>query len=132
MSNPPGHSGILVRSEEVQNATGREAFASLARYALACLSMPPSNAAVDRIFSTVTVTKTKLKNKMEMPMLHALLRIKTDLCFQKKCCNSFEVTPRMLELFNSKGMYGGKNKEAAGVLNLCPGNRVRGRDQQHL
>ena len=100
--------------KKVKNATGKEAFASLAKYALACLSMPLSNAIVERIFSTVAVTKTKLRNKMQMHMLDALLRIKTDLYFQKKCCTSFEVTPRMLELFNSKDMYGGKNKEAAG------------------
>ncbi len=60
-----------------KNAAGTEAFKSLASYALSCLSMPLSNAVVERIFSTVTVTKTKLRNKMQMPMLDALLRIKT-------------------------------------------------------
>ncbi len=97
--------------KKFKNAAGKGAFESLADYALACLSMPLSNAVVERIFSTVTSTKTKLRNKLQMPMLDALLRIKTDLYFQKQCCTSFHVTPRMIRHFTSKDMYSWRQKE---------------------
>ena len=37
-------------------------FAALANYALSCLSVPISNATVERLFSTLTFVKNKLSN----------------------------------------------------------------------
>ena len=74
-------------------------------YALSCLIMPISNAVVERIFSTVTLTKTKLTKRMKLRMLDALSRIKMNLSFEKKCCKHFIVIPKMLDSFNKQTYY---------------------------
>ncbi len=87
------------------NTMGEKVYNDLAEYALTCLTLPVSNSTVERIFSTVTVTKTKLRNRMQVRMLDALLRIKTYLFFRGICCKTFSASPRMVELFNSQQMY---------------------------
>ena len=87
-----------------KNALGERPFKELASYALSCLTTPTSNAVVERIFSYVTAVKTKPRNKMSPVMLEAIVRIKTNLHFENKCCKDLRVIPRMLELFNSS-MY---------------------------
>jgi len=87
-----------------KNALGERPFKGLASYALSCLTTPTSNVVVERIFSYVTAVKTKPRNKMSPVMLEAIVRIKTNLHFENKCCKDFRVIPRMLELFNSS-MY---------------------------
>ena len=75
----------------------------LARYALACLTTPTSNAVVERMFSYVTGIKTKSRNKLSSCMLEAIVRIRTNLYFKGICCK--DVKPRMFKLFNTKNMY---------------------------
>ena len=92
-----------------RNATGERAFDRVAMYALSCLTLPISNAVVERMFSTVTLTKTEIKNRMKFQMLDALLRIKMNLGFEKICCKGFIVTRKMLDLFNKQQMYDNAN-----------------------
>jgi len=61
-------------------------FLELATYALECLILPVSNASVERVFSNVTAIKTKARNKMKLPMLDALTRIRCYLHFRGICC----------------------------------------------
>ena len=87
------------------NTLGEKPFQELAKYALSCMTTPTSNAVVERIFSYVTAVKMKQRNQMSSTMLEAIVRIRTELQFQGKCCNDFLVSPKMLELCNSS-MYG--------------------------
>jgi hypothetical protein len=43
------------------------------------LTLPISNAVVERAFSIMNLTKTKLRNKMQTEMLNSLLTIKINL-----------------------------------------------------
>lgn len=95
-------SGII----KYKTSTGTQSFKELGYYALACLTTPCSNAVVERIFSTVTNVKTKLRNRLGSEMLEAISRVRAHLQLQGKCCRDFRVTPRMLELFNTGNMYG--------------------------
>lgn len=94
-------SGIL----QYKNSTGKRSFEELGNYAMACLTTPTSNAVVERIFSTVTSVKTKSRNRLGSEMLDAIIRIRSHLSFQGKCCRDFKATPRMMELFNSANLY---------------------------
>ena len=88
-----------------RNMLGHHPFKDLALYALSCLSSPVSNAVVvERIFSHMTSIKTKHRHRMETHMLQSIIRIKTQLHFQGKCCQGMKVTPKMLDLFCSN-MY---------------------------
>lgn len=94
------------RVQQYKTSSGKYVFRELSDYALACLTTPVSNAVVERIFSTVTNVKTKSRNRLHTDMLDAIIRIRSYLQFQSKCCKDFKVTTRMLELFNSAIMYG--------------------------
>jgi hypothetical protein len=88
--------GIL----KYQDSSKQKPYQELATYALSCLTVPVSNAVVERIFSHVTIVKTKIRNRLSIKMLDAIIRIRMSLVLKGKCCKDFIVTSRMLELFN--------------------------------
>ena len=61
----------------VQTAAGDRVFDDLARYVLALLSLPLSNAVVERLFSMLAIVKNKIRNKLGVEMLEAILRIRS-------------------------------------------------------
>jgi len=79
-------------------------YEQFAKYALSALSVPVSNAVVERVFSHVTWVKSKYKNKISIGMLDAIIIVRVTLKFKKICCTGMEVTPSMLEKFSS-AMY---------------------------
>eukprot|EP00794_Sanderia_malayensis_P010381 gene10381-biopygen7566 len=94
-----------------QTSSGSVPFKELAMYALSCLATPVTNAVVERVFSVVTAVKTKLRNRLSTEMLDGIIRIRTRLHFQGKCCRDFVVTLNMLARFNSERMYTTTNLE---------------------
>jgi len=60
-----------------KNARDALAFNTIAQYVLKILNLPMSNAAVKRVFSIMNATKDKLRNRMIIEMLNALLIIKS-------------------------------------------------------
>ncbi|XP_071573823.1 uncharacterized protein [Temnothorax nylanderi] len=61
----------------MKNGAGHHIFQDLAKFVLSALSLPLSNAVVERLFSVLNVIKTKLRNKLQIEMLEALLRVRT-------------------------------------------------------
>lgn len=61
------------------NSIGESPFKELALFALRCLTLPVSNAVVERIFSYMNCIKTKGRNKLQLQMLDALLRLRVHL-----------------------------------------------------
>ena len=56
------------------------------------------------MFSRVSNNKKKTRNRLKVGMLDAIIRIKTVLLMDDKCCTHFRTTPQMLQKFNV-GMY---------------------------
>lgn len=79
-------------------------YEDLAKYALAALAVPVSNAVVERIFSHVTWVKSKYRNRMSLKTLDAILRVRLTLQSMGICCTRLEVSKKMLDKFNS-AMY---------------------------
>lgn len=75
-------------------------FKELSNFALRVLTLPVSNAVVERVFSVMNTIKTKLRNRMSMDMLVSLIRIKLHCRVKKICCINFTPTKAMLNLFN--------------------------------
>lgn len=73
---------------DVKTGAGKQVFPDLARFVLAALSLPLSNAVVERLFSVLGIVKCKLRNKLSMEMLDALLRIRTHFHVRKYCPSS--------------------------------------------
>lgn len=87
-----------------KNAGGEYVFRELADFALLALSFPLSNAVVERVFSLMNIMKTKIRNKINVPLLDSLLRIKTHFIVEGLCCKTFTPTQFMHHKFNAN-MY---------------------------
>lgn len=84
-----------------KNASGEFIFKELSMIAIKLLSLPLSNAVVERVFSIMNLAKTKIKNRMKLETLEALLLIRiyfsnNNIC----CCRNFLITKTMYDLFN--------------------------------
>lgn len=99
-SVPTAGAIFWARVIEMTNVEGEFIFKELAMLALSIYSLPISNATVERVFSQVTLTKTKLRNRMGLDLLSSILRIKMSLQEDKICCTGFEPKANMLK-YNS-------------------------------
>ncbi|KNC20862.1 hypothetical protein FF38_13275 [Lucilia cuprina] len=88
-----------------KDSGGSKPFKDLAELVLNILCVPTSNACVERVFSIMNLTKTKIRNKMQYELLEALLRLNINITNNSVCCEKFEPSPEMLKLFNSNTMY---------------------------
>lgn len=79
-------------------------FENIAKVAQLCLSLPHSNADVERLFSKVTNIKTYHRNKLRTETVAALTRIQLDLQNKKQDCRSYQIPSEMVKLHNSS-MY---------------------------
>ncbi|XP_037945175.1 uncharacterized protein LOC119677758 [Teleopsis dalmanni] len=92
---------------EDKDAAGNSRFKNVAKFATSLLSLPFSNASVERAFSIYSIIKNKLRNKLSPEMLQALMMVRYTLQRQGSCIN-FNPTPAMLNKFDYK-MYDFKN-----------------------
>ena len=106
---------------KMKNAIGEEQFPDLAAFALRALSLPLSNAVVERVFSVMSVVKTKLRNRMKIPMLNAIMRTRLYLMVRDICCENFIPTRNMYQLHNSN-MYQ-RSKSVRGSYNYVQVDR---------
>ncbi|TRY78592.1 hypothetical protein TCAL_12280 [Tigriopus californicus] len=66
-------------------------YRELVDYALAALSVPVSNAIVERIFSHVTFVKNKNRSTLSLQMLDLIIRVRMHLRLKGICCTSLIV-----------------------------------------
>lgn len=59
-----------------KNSGGELVFFELSRFVLSVLSLLISNAYVERVFSTMNIIKSKIRNKINLSLLDSILRIK--------------------------------------------------------
>ncbi|KAK3878626.1 hypothetical protein Pcinc_016757 [Petrolisthes cinctipes] len=69
------------------------------------LILPHSNAEVERIFSQMNVTKSKLRNKMGTKLVNSLLHIKYGLRRHNKCCRDYVLPAKTLEKIGRMESY---------------------------
>ena len=86
---------------DYKDMLNRKPFFYIAQAALSVLSMPISNAVVERVFSVMNVVKHKIRNRMQLKMLNSVVTIRLWLNCQSKCCKDLDPTPAMLNRFTS-------------------------------
>lgn len=64
---------------------GERPFEALALMALRALTMPISNAVVERAFSVMSCIKCRKRNRMQLRMLEALMRVRIHLKVINQC-----------------------------------------------
>lgn len=77
-----------------KDSSGDHTFKTLALFSLSLLAMPLSNADVERVFSQMSLVKSKLRNRMGQETLSSILHIKYGLRRQGLCCKDFSPQPR--------------------------------------
>lgn len=82
-------------------ASGDQRFNHISKLATSLLSLPFSNASVERSFSIMNIVKNKLRNQMSVKTAEAILRVKNNV----SNFASFEPTKNMHKKFCSVEMY---------------------------
>ena len=80
--------------------SGDKLYPQLTRLASALLCLPISNATVERVFSVMVIIKNKLRNRLAIPMVEAVLTVRYNLRRRGETCETFTVLPEMMQLFN--------------------------------
>lgn len=88
-----------------RDASGGNPFKEIAEFAISLLILPNSNAEVERLFSSMNIVKNKLRNKMQLPMLSAILTIKYGLKRHNKCCKNFELPKDVINKIGTMKSY---------------------------
>lgn len=83
---------------------GNKRFKNISSLALAMFSLPFSNAAIERVFSMMSIVKCKLRNRLQCEMVNSILALRYGLMLRGETCCSFTVTAEMLQKFNNS-MY---------------------------
>jgi len=95
---PTKKNGLPVDTEQFWiGVLQHQAFKELATIALTCLITPFSNAVVERIFSLISSVKTKARNRMQLNLLNAIVKVRAELLLSNKCCKDFNASPDMLK-----------------------------------
>lgn len=74
-----------------KNNANENQFLELADFAMEVLTLPLSNAEVECLFSSMNTAINKLRNRIQVPMLSAILTIRAGLKRYNKCCDSFDL-----------------------------------------
>jgi hypothetical protein len=82
-----------------------KAFKELATFALTCLITPVSNAVVESTFSLLSSVTTKTRNRMQLNLLDAIVRVRAKLLLSSKCCKDLIASPEILKNFTSDKVY---------------------------
>lgn len=88
------------------NSVGEKSFPNLSSLALALLSLPFSNASVERVFSQMNVVHCKLRNRLHVRSVEAILQIRYGLKLESRTCVSFTPSDEMVRNFESKNLPG--------------------------
>lgn len=83
-------------SSRYKNAAGLNAFPELVDLAITALSLPHSNAEVERVFSVMNIVKSKIRNRMSALTLNSILLIRHQMKLFKKTCHTYELPENVL------------------------------------
>ena len=75
------------RLGKISDATGALQFNVLSTFMQSLLCLPHANADVERIFSSVSLIKTKARNRLHTKTVRALLKVKQEVAAAGGCVN---------------------------------------------
>ncbi|XP_047039292.1 uncharacterized protein LOC124644115 [Helicoverpa zea] len=102
-----------VEADDYRNAAGINDFAELVDLAISSLSLPQSNAGIERIFSVMNIVKNKLRNKMAGPLLNAIIFIRNRLKVTDAKCYNYELPSDVIAAIGKNTKYTFKNQPQA-------------------
>uniref|UniRef100_A0A915K112 HAT C-terminal dimerisation domain-containing protein n=1 Tax=Romanomermis culicivorax TaxID=13658 RepID=A0A915K112_ROMCU len=106
----------VIQDDETNGVSPR--FGNISSFAMAPLSLPFSNTSVERAFSLLNILKTKLRNRLFVKTVSALLTVRFLLAWRNENCYSFTVNKKMLDLCTSK-IY---DRDTDADIQICDDN----------
>lgn len=93
-----------------RDATGDNPFQDLSELALTVLSLPHSNADVERVFSQMNIVKSKLRNRMDISTLKAILCIRYSLKRLGMDSIDYELSQSVISKIGTTDIYEGTTR----------------------
>ena len=90
---------------QYKDAAGENTFSELVSLAFSVITLPHSNAEVERVFSQVNIVKNSLRNRMKTNTLYAILTVRFGLRRVEKCCFSYDIPSSVLRHVGTKVAY---------------------------
>lgn len=103
---------------QYRDASNNNPFEELCNLALYILTLPHSNAHVERVFSAMALVKCKLRNRMCLSTLDNILRIRFGLRRNNVCCQNYEIPNAILQKVGTVAVYQIQNTENDDLLNI--------------
>ncbi|KAK4313269.1 hypothetical protein Pmani_015385 [Petrolisthes manimaculis] len=97
--------GLWAEIVSYRDETGENPFKELSDLAITILSLPHSNADVERVFSQMGIVKSKLRNRLAITSLNAVLTIKYGLRRHGKSCHDYKLPESVLRKIGSLEAY---------------------------
>lgn len=97
--------GLWAEIASYRDATGENPFKELSDLALTILSLPHSNADVERVFSQMGIVKSNMRNRLAIKSLNAVLTIKYGLRRHGKSCHDYKLPESVLRKIGSVEAY---------------------------
>lgn len=88
-----------------KDAIGVNSFHDLSELALNILSLPHSNAEVERLFSQINIVKSKLRNRLNSKSVSAIITVRSGLRRVGKCCYSYELPEVVVKQIGTMATY---------------------------
>lgn len=88
-----------------KNSVNENPFIKLSTFVLDLLTLPYSNAEVERVFSVMNLVKSKIRNKINLNSVNSIIHIKYGLKMKNECCNTYKIPPIVCSKINSNETY---------------------------
>lgn len=90
--------------KNLKDGNNLEAFPLTTMFVSYVLTLPHSSACVERLFSSINLNKTKIRNRLSTDTMSGILHSKNILSTQQQHCYRFNVSTDMLQK-HSSNMY---------------------------
>lgn len=88
-----------------KNACDENPFIELGEFVLSFLTLPISNAEVERLFSQMNIIKTKQRNRLAIKSLNSIMCIRASLRRESKCCHNYEIPDEVIAVIGTVKTY---------------------------
>lgn len=95
-----------------KDACGINPYLDLCELAISVLSLPHSNAEVERLFSQMNIIKSKLRNRLNIRSVNAILAVRSGLRRLGKTCNTYDLPKETIKKIGTMAAYESKTSEA--------------------
>ena len=108
-----------------KDAAGINTFQDICELALSILSLPHSNAEVERLFSQISIVKNKLRSRLSSKSVSAIITVRSGLRRMGKCSYSYEMPEEVVKQIGTVAAYSDARSSAAATTSAsssvsCP------------